>query len=57
MKKIGGDDHFGLRIAGDNTATGINYENPKELFKVYPNPSENYFPIQLLGNKSVNLEI
>ena len=40
-----GNDHFGFRIAGTNTGTGINNSTGNNNVKLYPNPATNFVTI------------
>jgi len=52
-----GNDHFGFRIVGENATAGLNNEKQTKMFKIYPNPSDNFVQVELSGEESLDLEI
>lgn len=52
-----GNDHFGFRITGAYSTTGLLENNQNELFQLYPNPAENFIQINLNDNTVHNVLI
>lgn len=52
-----GNDHFGFRIAGNNSTLGTRTTSLNKHFKLYPNPSSNYFIVELTNNELVKMEV
>ncbi len=52
-----GNDHFGFRIAGETTGTGMHDENRNGAFRVYPNPAQNSVRLELSDKEATHLEV
>jgi len=51
-----GNDHFGFRVAGENTSVGLIKNQTKANISVFPNPSRDIFNITFTSEKKQDLE-